>query len=401
MTGRKHARTIHLGERLDHLDGLRGVAAVSVVVFHAMSAFTPWLVPEQEDAATAAIAYSPLAVLWNGTFAVSVFFVLSGFVVTNATLRKADPVWIDIVIRYLRLAVPATASALFAWVLLSLMPDATSDLSAFVTSRWHQWTYQGSIPGPGIALYNGLVGIFVGGGSFFNNVLWTMRPEFVGSIACFLICLFPNSRARLVATTVFAAIAILGRRYEYECFALGIYLREAWAAGRLPSVLPVPALLLGLLVGSQSGDAADRLGLDWLPRVLNPEGKGGLLYPLAAALVVYGCMRCAAVRNALSGRVATLLGAISFPLYLIHVPLLCTIGAAIYVANHASPLLYLYLTACAAAMFALAYLAQRYMEKPFLVALGGLRRTLRRLAAARTERSLRSGIVADGKQRSY
>lgn len=63
-------------ERLYHLDGLRGVAAVVVVLFHVMSALVPWLVPDQQKGA-AWISYSPIAVLWNGTFAVSVFSCLA------------------------------------------------------------------------------------------------------------------------------------------------------------------------------------------------------------------------------------------------------------------------------------------------------------------------------------
>ena len=153
-----------MSHRLDHLDGLRGVAAVAVVIFHLMSALMPWLVAEQQPGAHW-LAYTPFAVLWNGTFAVSVFFVLSGFVVTNATLRKSDPIWIDVVIRYLRLAIPATASTLVAWLLLSLFPTSATDLAALTGSRWLGWTYQETIPGPAAAIYNGMAGIFLTGGS--------------------------------------------------------------------------------------------------------------------------------------------------------------------------------------------------------------------------------------------
>ncbi len=63
-------------------------------MFHTLSALTSSLAPDQGSNA-AAIAYSPLAVLWNGPFAVSIFFVPSGFVVANAALRRNDPLWID------------------------------------------------------------------------------------------------------------------------------------------------------------------------------------------------------------------------------------------------------------------------------------------------------------------
>lgn len=372
-------------QRLDHLDGLRGVAAVAVVIFHLMSALTPWLVPEQQPGAHW-LAYTPFAVLWNGTFAVSVFFILSGFVVTNATLRKSDPIWIDVTIRYLRLAVPATASTLAAWLLLSAFPTSATELAALTGSRWLGWTYQGTIPGPAAAIYNGMAGIFLSGGSFFNNVLWTMRPELLGSILCFAACAFARPRFRLAIAIGSAVIFIALRRYDYVCFPLGIILREAWEAGRLPSILPILAMLLGLLIGSQSGDAARLLGLDSLPEALKPERKGGLLYPIAAMLIVYGCLRSPWLIDALSGRIGRYLGAISFPLYLIHVSFIYTIVAEAYLRTSQHGLAFAFLLpASIVLMFAMAHAAERWLERPFLGLLGQLRRWLRGLTIGRRD----------------
>ncbi|MHC2104096.1 acyltransferase family protein [Methylobacterium sp. CM6246] len=367
-------------KRLDHLDGLRGLAAVVVVVFHLMSAVVPWLVPDQQNGA-AWIAYSPIAVLWNGTFAVSVFFVLSGFVVTNATIQKSDPLWIDLIIRYLRLAVPATLSAFVGWALLSALPNAATELYQITGSRWLQWTYQGEIPSLLAAAYNGLIGIFVTGGSYFNNVLWTMRPELIGSIICFLICFFNNNIIRLIAATIFGIVALVSSHFEYECFVFGIYIREAWVSDRLPSAFPIPVLLIGLIIGSQSGDAASIIGLGWLPSALKPSGKGGLLYPIAATFVVYGCMRSASLVRFLSGSLGRFLGSVSFPLYLIHVPIIYTFFAKGYVMAEPSYFNILsILTVCMVLIFAISYILERYLERPYLVVLGRLRKKLREKA---------------------
>ncbi|HEY6879265.1 MAG TPA: acyltransferase [Polyangiales bacterium] len=366
-------------ERLEHLDGLRGVAAFVVVVFHFMSALTPWLVPDQQPRA-APIAYTPLAVLWNGPFAVSVFFVLSGFVVTNATLRKSDVIWIDVVIRYLRLAIPATISTLVAALLLRLFPHAAAALMQITGSRWLAWTFQGTIPSWENAVYSGMVDIFVSGGSYFNNVLWTLRPEFIGSLACYVICLCEGARARLLATAAFALLALLAGRLEYECFVLGIVLREAWVSGRLPSRLPVVALLCGLLIGSQSGDAAEHLGLGWLPAMLAPGNKKGLLYPIAAALVVYGCMRSRSVARVLSSRVGGFLGQVSFPLYLLHVPWIYTVVSAVAARHYQERgLMFALVVASFGFLLGAAKLVDAYLERPFLRFLGRLRDLLRGL----------------------
>ncbi|MCJ2143476.1 acyltransferase family protein [Methylobacterium sp. E-066] len=366
-----------LGQRLQQLDGLRGVAAISVVAFHILSAFSPELVAEQEQN-TAWIAYTPLSVFWNGTFAVSIFFVLSGFVVTHATLRKSDPLWIDAGIRYLRLAIPATVSALIGWLLLSLYPTSATEASSLSMSPWLRWTYQDVIPGPISAVYDGLLDIFLSGGSFFNNALWTMRPELLGSFACFAVCLFKTAHVRLCFTFFLALVVIIAGKYEYECFVLGIVLREAWASGRLPTVFPISALIVGLILGSQSIASMKLLGLDWLPTAFTPQFRGGLLYPIAAVLVVYGCMRSGPIAAALSGRTGEFLGAISFPLYLIHVPLLCTLVADLYLTLSGRPILFSFALALfSVLMIIVAYAIERWLERPFLRLLSGLRSALR------------------------
>lgn len=364
--------------RLDHLDGLRGVAALAVIAFHFLAALTPWLVPTHHGHAHW-IAYTPLAVLWNGPFAVAVFFVLSGFVLTGATLRKSDPLWVDLVIRYLRLAVPATLSVILGWGLLKIFPTSATELAGKTGSAWLAYTYQGAIPPLLDALYNGTVGLFVSGGSFYNNALWTMRPEFIGSILCFLVCCFSTPRMRVVAALLAAILIVFIQRFEYECFVLGILMREAWAAGRLPVRFPVVALSIGLLLGSQSGDAAETLGLTWLPRALTPEGRGGLLYPMAAALVVYGCIRSDGIARFLASAFGRFVGSISFPIYILHVPVIYTVFASLCVAVYPSYAATTVLIAVTiVALVGLAYAVEMYVERPFLRRLGRLRTYLGR-----------------------
>lgn len=370
------------GTRLIQLDGLRGIAALIVVVFHTAAASAHWLTPEIQSNAHW-IGYSPLAVFFNGPFAVAIFFVLSGFVVTDATVRRGDPLWLDGGIRYLRLAVPALASCILAWALLTIWPRAATDLRLVLHSPWLAMTYQEAIPPLSTAIYEGLIGNFVTGESDFNNVLWTMRPELVGSLICFGIAALGSGVKRTGAALALLSLSLVLRQFPYLCFASGILLREAWVTGRLPRSLPLLAGACGLIIGSWAGDFASVVGLDKLPRALQPGNKSGILAAFGGLLIVYSSIRSREVADFLAGRAIRFLGRISFARYLVHVPLIYTILSASLISIGAS--ITALLAVCSAFMVLVvltAYCATVMLEEPFLQKLAQLRGWLRSVTSA-------------------
>ncbi len=76
-------------QRLDYLDGIRGVAAFIVVIYHFVCAYVPSIATDQYTKPLL-LADTPVNLFYNGPFAVIIFFTLSGFVVTNSAAGKAD-----------------------------------------------------------------------------------------------------------------------------------------------------------------------------------------------------------------------------------------------------------------------------------------------------------------------
>jgi peptidoglycan/LPS O-acetylase OafA/YrhL len=361
--------------RIVALDGLRGAAALIVVVFHYLCLLHPWLVPDM-TATPAWIADTPLGLLWNGRFAVSVFFVLSGFVIAAAADRRRDIIVANLVTRYLRLAVPVLASVILAWFLLSLFPNATPSLRETLPdpSRWLDYTYQGDIPPIHAAIYDGLVGNFLRGGSDFNNVLWTMQIELLGSVGLFLLYWLVQGRARLVVLALAGLGIVFLARDAYVAFVAGAYLYEAAKAGllaRLPAFLPPAALVVGVLLGAPGPDTWERWGPIDLPGKLTPGNQRGLVPIGAATLFVYAALTLPVFAHLLGRRLLQWLGRISFSLYLVHVPLLYTLVAFAYVNLPISeaPLAVLYF----AGTLALAHLFTTAVDEPSLRLLRAVR----------------------------
>src|ERR1700760_1301077 len=164
--------------RSAHLDGLRGVASVMVFFNHLMLSVMPSISNLQPDASGVAafimIGRSPLSVAWGGDFGVCIFFVLSGYVLSQFAHSSDLRFHSMIVRRYARLALPMLAATLFGYLLLKL--DLYRHVAAAATVSHSDWLamWYKFAPSLAAAVYEGAVGAFISGRSDYNCNLWTM-----------------------------------------------------------------------------------------------------------------------------------------------------------------------------------------------------------------------------------
>lgn len=362
--------------RLHQLDGLRGVAALIVVVFHYFSAFVPHLISDRFEPSHW-LADSPISIFFNGPFFVTVFFVLSGFVVSRSVRTPKAPFIALTALRYLRLTIPALVSVIFAWMFLTLAPRAASDLAADTGNKWLTYTYNGDIPSLVHAIYEGTVSIYTLGDSHFNNVLWTIKIELIGSILIYISYSLFQPRYRLLVLFFVCSVAtIVFHNSGYVAFLLGALLQEVWTARRLPRIAPYVFVIVGSLIGSQAAGFSERMGLTFIPSPLQPGNRNGLLYPIGATFIVYGLLVAPQLSKIFSSSLCLFLGRISFGLYLIHVPLLVTAFTSIaFLLQPLSPaLLAVGLPVVLFTGIVAGWLMTIFIDEPLLRLLLGLRR---------------------------
>jgi peptidoglycan/LPS O-acetylase OafA/YrhL len=137
-------------------------------------------------------AKSPLAVLWNGNAAVCVFFILSGYVMTEFATSTALSLPAQAIRRYLRVAIPILIASSFAWLLLryGLMRNAVNpDVTGGWLGSWYR--FEPSFPD---MIQEALFGTFATGSNAYNCNLWTMNAELAGSLYIMLFCAIARSR---------------------------------------------------------------------------------------------------------------------------------------------------------------------------------------------------------------
>jgi peptidoglycan/LPS O-acetylase OafA/YrhL len=325
--------------RYHYLDGLRGIASIFVANFHFFCAFLPAATSEYSTSPLA-ISDTPVAVTYNGGFAVSIFFVLSGFVLANSAAKRHLPLWFNILQRYVRLAIPVLASTILAWLMLKLFPHTVGELKAQIPSKWLTFVYDRDIPSLGAAIGSGGAKVFASGNSYFNNVLWTMKIELLGSWLVYIVYKITKTRALVSVLCAIALAGIVIGRPEFSAFAIGALLRECVVARRLPTVMPWAALCMGAFLGAmmQGYDhrvIEGRLHLA-LPNILarHPNltlGEPHKLFDLIGAmLVIYAFLTIPKLQAIFSHRSFRFLGEVSFGFYLVHVILIYTVIGKLY-----------------------------------------------------------------------
>jgi peptidoglycan/LPS O-acetylase OafA/YrhL len=339
--------------RISFLESIRGLAATQVLLLHLFVAFVPDLVNSSPSSAVAAsIHLSPLYFLYDGYSAVYIFFALSGYVLTRSFERHPIEPW-QVGARAVRLGLPALAAVVAAAALMLLVGRANVDAGTLLGNApfSRQWDAELSISS---IMFDGTINaIFLGyrdmpGVAFlapwqrsveqsFVSPLWTLSIEFYGSMAILLLC-WCGRRSSHVWRAVFVLGAAFTIRSAYLCFFVGHLLAIAHCAERpAPKRQFLPAALaasgVGVCVSAEVWQPEWLVSLcsyptDWLfPGQLAPMQQKAY----GAVLVLIGVIHLGAFRGFLSKPWLAARSRLSFPLYLVHWPIIYGPAAALFV----------------------------------------------------------------------
>ncbi|MCA8239840.1 acyltransferase family protein [Burkholderia sp. AU32262] len=292
--------------RLKHLDGLRGVLALAVAASHTFGFFTGWA------------ADRPLV---GARMAVMLFFVLSGSVLSGYLERTQERPARFVVTRFLRLW-PLHAGCL------------VGACAGFALLRAHgEYAPAIDMADPITLLFNFafLARLGIRNVELINDPSWTIGIEFWVS-ALVLPALYRAPRGVVVAVIVAGAAALATAGHVFY----GAYLAPHVSAGLISAI---EAMAIGTLIyrSTRADGAFTEAGSGILRTPVYYAGAALVLVSLYVAptylrelvglvgflpfLFVRAFEKNGdALRAVLNSRVAQWLGAISFPLYLSHMP---------------------------------------------------------------------------------
>jgi peptidoglycan/LPS O-acetylase OafA/YrhL len=255
-------------------------------------------------------------------FAVQIFFVLSGVVLSQGFMQNRDlnSLRALAVKRIPRLVIPCAVSTIIIYMMLknNLMYNHAA---ASITKDGNAWLNDHYTFEPTVCnMLESLPKAFINGISDYNAVLWTMSRELTGSyfIIIFILVLYPLKQKKMFYCWFLVTLPLLFFNTAAAAFCMGLLIsyiftnKKNLCAKIQNNPLVKTAVLAAISV------------LCVLVAVSNKSGFfriGGALKIITAALTVGSLLFIKTFQNFFSTKLSRFLGKISFPLYITHYPL--------------------------------------------------------------------------------
>ncbi|MEQ1769130.1 MAG: acyltransferase [Devosia sp.] len=301
-------------DRIGAMDGLRGWAALAVVIFHFTWEMFGHSMPEFRSLLP--------AFLGSGRLAVAIFFTLSGYVLTVRRWRRDDnPPYRRVALkRYVRLTIPIFISAMLFFALMVLGLTPTQQAADILQNYYWMGSIAGFQPNLLEAIFFGLLGAYgLQRGHLYHPFLWTMIIELWASLLVFWFSqgwkwLFREPYTPLIVSTlIFLWVFPLA-----ACFFLGAIVALMQRDGRLFRDPPSARESLMATIVFVAGVCAATF-MHVRSEMFTPETVRGLIpASLTGVVVTFAAVRSAPVARILMTGASQAMGRLSFPLYLAH-----------------------------------------------------------------------------------
>ncbi|MEN9864956.1 MAG: hypothetical protein RL748_546 [Pseudomonadota bacterium] len=368
--------------RQPQLDALRGAAALIVVMVHYLAAFYPYSVfgqqaLYQQHARWENLAFiPPFGIFTAGHFAVCLFFILSGYVLSYSHLGQAGRVprlLAAIIKRPIRLGglvwLTMILSAII-WYFGHYYNVPTAALSS--SQPWFRDFWVGPFQ-PQQWLSDMLFASF-SHGNLYNPPLWTIKTELYGSIMVYgFLLLLGNMRYRMVLALL---LVVLTKNSLYQGFWIGVLLADLVKHQRLlagnsrsMTLIWLTLFLYFVCYPRYASDAF--LQNNWLYKWL-PSDKaydGG--YPMVAAVLAFVLVQSSKqIQAGLHAPLWQFFGRISYALYVLHFLIIGSVSSWMFLhlnrhMSYGMAFVWVLMSGLALAIVS-AWWATRYVDEPVI-----------------------------------
>lgn len=374
-------KALDIPNRLDELEGMRGIAALVVYIHHFLLLIYPsfyFLDPviNNDYFLIQWLAKTPLGILNDGHIPVRFFFVHSGFVLTYAFIKSGAlgkynyiKIFSAILRRYFRLTGPVLASILLGYLFMKFSWMHNKTVDELHVKRWISSYYQFQ-PDFWKAIYQGVWGTYFEFKSSrtYNSSLWTIAIELKASFLIYaMACLGSFLKLPLRIILYIVPLYFFGVHSSYACFIFGLIMCELYMfKGQLKinnKFVLWSLLILAIYFGGIK--TFDHPLYSWIP-LLGVKSKYFFysFKTLGSMFLILFVLNSVNFKAFLKSNPIHYLGKLSYSLYVIHFILLASLSSFLLL-NGVAHLINFAITTVV--LFILSYLMYRFVDTPSMI----------------------------------
>jgi len=316
-------------KRVTYLDGVRGWASLAVLFSHVIICYLCYSIPFLQYSKTRLnydiingyyldIGFGVLVRLFSdGSLAVYIFYVLSGYVLSvSISNSKSNNLCFLIFKRYLRLTIPILLTSLIAYIIQTnnLMYNFKVADNLIQPVSWMGIFYRHKYNIYEVFKFS-TFDVFFKKDQHFNPILWTIKYELIGSFIIYLYWRYINKTEFIQYLILLILISITYYINTYiTCFLIGIFLYK-YDINNVNIKYNNIYILIFIFTC-----------------ILSTYLRGGpLLNTLYASTIVFAVSKSNKLISLFDSSISQFLGSISFTLYLIQLPILCSLSSYLYI----------------------------------------------------------------------
>ncbi|EGK4157253.1 TPA: acyltransferase [Escherichia coli] len=314
-------------DKIESVDGVRGLACLMVILSHLSLIFFPYVfsgrVSEMRSDIEYYIYHSPITFFYSGTSAVFIFFSLSGFILTYACCKNNNILFDSIKMtlsRYPRLMLPTFGSIMLCYIVMVITPSGFNQLNwigGMLELKQHSFLG---------ALYNGFVSAVLFCDRSYNIIIWTMQVEFFGSLIIFgLTPLISQIKYKVLLLTIVALVFVCLSPSKIGCSYASFLIGSAiYHANIKPNkLLGYFTLLTGIYFAGFHNKSNSYTLINDLLTFNAPGGRSNSYYisnMISGFLIVFSIIKAGVIQSIVTSRISLYLGKVSYSAYLIQIP---------------------------------------------------------------------------------
>ena len=291
---------------LSHLDGLKGLACVMVMIGHYIGVYKFAEYFPGDYAGFDLFLNSKLSFILDEQFYVKLFFIISGYLVSKSVIDSKSKLMKKCVQRFLRLGLPILFAYVIIWVIYQTIGFHTSETEAVVLNQWFQTMYNGEFRF--VDVITSPVDVLILSRFEWNAPYWVLREMFFASLIIYVL----NYMKKQMKIDSILLIIVAGLMVGY----LGVYDVAI-------------ACLLGMLLCWFEKDYKKIHTVILLAVGVYVAYKGYFAWLFFCAFILV-LPKVIWLKKLFSSKAMLFLGKISFGIYSFHWPVFCSLGMIIF-----------------------------------------------------------------------